>query len=86
MDEKRAARIRQLQHVPAFAELAEELKDAEDRYWKLHIANLKAGAPLDQREIDFMRGKFDAIRTILAQPDRAARIMDKPKEPTQDGT
>ncbi len=80
MDDQRAARISQLEHVPAFAELGEELKEAEARFWQRYVVRVKAGEEISLRELDFMRGKFEAIRVILNQPVRAARTMERIRE------
>lgn len=38
---------------------------------------LRKGAEIDQREIDYWAGFFDAWRAILAQPDRAEKRFEK---------
>lgn len=77
MDAKRAARIEALLTVQGFAELGEELAEAEERYWRRHRAELEAGKPFDQREVDFMRGKFTAAKQIMWQPHRAHAILER---------
>ena len=85
MDEKRAFSIESLKHTPAWDELAAELEAAEEKWWTRYRAELKLGKELDQRELDYMRGKFDGIRQLLKQPERAARVIEKTKE-TDDGS
>lgn len=86
MDAKRAARIEALLSVPGWDDLTSEIEEAEERYWRNHRARLTSGEPVDQREIDFMRGKFDAAKQLLKQPVRAQRILakDAEKEETTD--
>jgi hypothetical protein len=75
MDAKTAARIESLTHSPAWDDLAGVLQEAEDKFWKRHIADLKAGDAIDQRELDRALGKLDGIRAVLRAPATAATIM-----------
>lgn len=80
MDEPQAATIAQLRQSGAFRELARVLEDAETRYWEKLTKRLRAGEDPDQSEINHMRAKFEAARQIMAQPDRAARFLERHKE------
>lgn len=80
---QRNARIAALKDTTGWDELEAELNRAEARYWKRHQADVKIGKPIDQRELDYMRGKFDAIKTILKQPDKAAAKLVEPEEADQ---
>lgn len=87
MDPKRAARLHSLQGTSAWGELTEELQEAEERYWRALRAEFTAGKALDQRELDYMRGKLGAIRSLLNQPARANRVLEreeKAKEETSE--
>lgn len=77
MDETRAARISSLKGTTAWDDLTKELEEAEERFWKRHIADVKNGVAVDQRKLDFMLGKLDAIRTLLKQPEKASRVMER---------
>lgn len=82
-DVEEAVRLRRLStltETQAFKDLATELEAAEERYWRRHIADIKLGKPLDQRELDFMRGKFDAVRVILGRPAKAAKQLEAKEE------
>jgi hypothetical protein len=88
MDEVRAGIIAPLKHHAAFRELADDLAEAEAKYWKRFASRIKSGEVIDQREVDFMRGKFEAVRVIVKQPERAARHLERVnenKEPDLDG-
>lgn len=76
----RLARIASLKTTTGWDELEAELNRAEARYWKRHQADIRSGKPVDQRELDYMRGKFDAIKVILKQPDKAANKLVEPEE------
>jgi hypothetical protein len=73
----RAARIESLKHTPAWDELASVLQQQEEKFWTRHIADLKNGDALDQRELDRALGKLDGIRAILSAPGKAASIMER---------
>ena len=73
----RAARIESLKHTPAWDELASVLQEQEDTFWTRHIADLKLGKALDQRELDRALGKLEGIRAILSAPDKAASMMER---------
>jgi hypothetical protein len=75
MDSKTAARIESLRHAPAWDDLTQVLEEQEDRFWKAHVADVKAGKPIDQRQLDRALGKLDGIRALLAAPEKAARIL-----------
>lgn len=75
MDAKVAARIESLTHSPAWDDLTAELQKQEDKFWMRHIADLKGGKALDQRELDRAMGKLDGIRAILSAPGKAASIL-----------
>ena len=75
MDAKTAARIESLKHSPAWDDLTAELEAQEEKFWKIHIADLKHGKEIDQRELDRSLGKLDGIRAILRAPEKAAAIL-----------
>ena len=75
MDAKTAAQIESLRHSPAWDQLAAALEEQEEKFWKNHIANLKNGKAIDQRELDRSLGKLDGIRAILSAPGKAAKIL-----------
>lgn len=76
MDDKKAARIEALRHSLGWEDLKEVLAEGEDRYWKRHVAAVKRGEVIDQRELDRAMGKLDGIRAILSAPEKAARILE----------
>ena len=80
MDAKTAARIESLTHSQGWDDLKEFFEGIESRYWKRHIADLKAGKPLDQRELDRALGHFDGIRAILKAPVKAAEVMSRKQQ------
>ena len=75
MDAKTAARIQALKNLQGWDDLVEALTALEDKFWTRHKADLKAGKPIDQRELDRTLGKFDGIRVLLNAPDKAAAIL-----------
>ena len=75
MDAKAAARIRALTLSTGWDDLTEALAALEKKFWDRHIADLKMGKPVDQRDLDRTLGKFDGIRVILGSPDKAAAIL-----------
>lgn len=79
MSKARANRLDALRNAPGWADLEKEFAAAENRFAKRQLARIMAGEPVDQREADYMRGKLDAARTILRQPARATRYLDKLK-------
>ena len=76
----RLNRIASLKGSAAWADLTDELERAEERFWKRHNADMRSGKPADQRELDYMRGKFDALRALLKQPEKAARHLERAEE------
>jgi hypothetical protein len=80
VDPKTAARIESLKHSPAWDDLAQVLQEAEDKFWHRHIADVKAGNTIDQRELDRALGKLDGIRALLSAPEKAARILLREQE------
>lgn len=75
MDAKAAARIEALTHAMGWEDLKQELAVQEEKFWQRHIVDVKAGKPIDQRELDRALGKLDGIRTLLNAPVKAAKIM-----------
>lgn len=73
-------RLAALKDDPAWDELVAELEAADERSWKRLTADLKGGAEIDQRTVDFMRGVQHAIKLITRQPDRAAAIYERDNE------
>jgi len=73
----RLARIESLQHSPAWDDLIDLFEKTEERYWRRHVANVKAGAEIDQRELDRARGMFEGIRDICKAPLVAARKLER---------
>lgn len=81
VDRARAARIESLRQTAAWDDLTAEIREAEDRLWKQHIADIKGGLPLDQRKLDFMRGALHAANLLLKQPEKADRVLKRDDEP-----
>jgi len=77
LDAKTAARIQALTFSPGWDDLKAELNVQEERFWKRHISDVKAGKPIDQRELDRALGKLDGIRALLGVPEKAATIMSR---------
>ena len=80
MDKVRADAIAKLKHHPAFKDLAAEVAEAEQRYWRNVVARLKAGEAIDQRELDEARGHFKAADLFVKYPDKALRMLERAKE------
>lgn len=72
--------IAALKDTAGWDALTAEAQRAEERYWKRHRADVRQGKPVDQRELDYMRGTFDALRALLKQPEKAARQLDRAEE------
>lgn len=77
MDDKNALGIQSLLKHPGWKLLEEEIEHAHDRYMKTISARISGGIVLDQRELDFMRGRFDGAKMILRQPGRAISWLEK---------
>ena len=77
MDDHTALGIQSLLKHPAWKLLEEEILLAEERYSKAISARVMGGIPIDQREFDFMRGRFDGAKMILRQPGRAISLLEK---------
>lgn len=75
MDAKTAAQIESLRHSAAWDHLVAHLEAQEVKFWNNHIANLKNGKAIDQRELDRSLGKLDGIRAILSAPGKAAKHL-----------
>ena len=77
-------RIAALKLTPGWDDLTVEIEAAEERFWRRFRSDLQGGKPVDQRELDFMLGKFAAGKAILNQPDRAVRKLDKEASDSED--
>ena len=77
MDDHTALGIQSLLKHPAWKLLEQEILLAEERYSKVITARIVGGIPMDQRELDFMRGRFDGAKMILRQPGRAISLLEK---------
>ena len=75
VDSKTAARIESLKSTPAWDDLTAVLQAAEEKFWKVHVADVKAGKEIDQRQLDRALGRLDGIRALLSAPEKAAAIM-----------
>jgi hypothetical protein len=84
MEAKAAARIQALTMSPGWDDLKSELEVQEEKFWKRHIADIKAGKPIDQRELDRALGKLDGIRALLGVPDKAARSLLRQTQDQED--
>lgn len=49
----------------------------EERFWRAHIADLRAGKEIDQRKLDRALGMFDGIRDICKAPVKAATKLER---------
>ena len=74
------SRIAALKTDPGWAELEEALKLADERSWRRLSLDLKQGKEVLDTTIAEMRGTSKAIKLILDQPDRAARIIARENE------
>lgn len=80
MDARTAARIEALKHSLGWEDLTAEFERQEEKFWKVHIADMKVGKAIDQRELDRSLGKLEGIRAILRAPEKAAAIMLRVQE------
>ena len=80
--ERRAkiARIESLQHSAAWDDLIEMFEQIEEKFWRAHITDLRAGKALDQRKLDRALGMFDGIRDICKAPVKAAQKLERLSE------
>lgn len=87
VDKVRAGRIATLPEAPGFLELIEDLEAAEARAWSRMQSEWRQGRPVDQREVDEMRGVSATIRKLRRGPERAAKTLEliNEKEPDLDG-
>lgn len=79
----KTARIMELKNTKAWDDLTAQLEGQAEKFWNAKVQEARTGKALDQREIDYARGKLDGIRAILRAPERAASIMarlDKEEE------
>ena len=86
--ERRAkiARIESLQHSPAWDDLIEMFEEIEERFWRAHVADLRAGKAIDQRKLDRALGMFDGIRDICKAPVKAAQKIERFTENNEEET
>lgn len=84
MDAKTAARIQAITLSQGWDDLKAELDAQEERFWKRHIADVKSGKEIDQRELDRALGKLDGIRALLSVPEKAAAIMLREQQKEDD--
>jgi len=86
--ERRAkiARIESLQHSPAWDDLIEMFEEIEERFWRAHVADLRAGKAIDQRKLDRALGMFDGIRDICKAPVKAAQKIERFAENDEEET
>lgn len=82
----RASRIESLKHTPAWEELASVLQEQEEKFWARHRADVQAGKPVVQRDLDRALGKLDGIRAILRAPEKAASVMERLNESNEEET
>ena len=61
----------------ALDELADELKQQEEKYWVRHRADVAQGKYPDALDLARAMGKLDGIRAILRAPEKAASIMER---------
>lgn len=80
MDKVRTRRIATLTEVVGFTELIEDLEAAEQRAWQRLLTDWKLGKPVDQREVDEMRGTSKAIALLKRGPHRAAAMIERAEE------
>ena len=80
MDHRTAARIEALRHSAGWEDLTAVLEEQEEKFWKRHIAAVKRGDEIDQRELARSVGKLDGIRAILSAPEKAATILLRANE------
>ena len=73
----RAARIESLKGTVAWDELADELKQQEEKFWTRHRADVAQGKYPDALDLARAMGKLDGIRAILRAPEKAATIMER---------
>jgi hypothetical protein len=69
---------------PGWDDLRAELAAQEERFWKRHVSDVKAGKPIDQRELDRALGKLDGIRALLGVPAKAAATVLRDKQEQED--
>lgn len=76
MDDARAKRIQSLLSHPAWPELEEEIELSRNEYLRRLTAAIARGDVFDQRELDYMRGRYDGAKLVLKQPGRSIRQLD----------
>lgn len=84
MDSKVAHRIQALSAQAGWDDLKAELDAQEERFWARHRADVTAGKPIDQRELDRALGKLDGIRALMAAPAKAAAHLLREQEKEDD--
>jgi len=86
--ERRAkiARIESLQQSPAWDDLISMFEEIEEKFWRAHIADLRAGKAMDQRKLDRALGMFDGIRDICKAPVKAAQKLERFNESNEEET
>ena len=77
MEAKAAARINALTQASGWEDLKTALEETVEKRWKRLNADMQAGKPVDQRDIDFERGVTHGIRVLLNAPAKAGSIYDR---------
>ena len=71
----RSYKLESLLGTSGWDELTAMLQEQEELFWKRHVAAVKRGEEIDQRQLDRAMGKLDGIRAILSAPGEAAAIL-----------
>ena len=79
-----ARELEKLEGHPGWEALKSEFSEMESTYQRSLARKLLAGGisapPVNQREIDYQRGFFAAVRAILRAPDSAKAALEKALE------
>jgi|SRR5262252_5832982 len=77
----RGGALAALSQHPSWPDFVEELKAKEERLKRVIVVKVMSKLPVDQREIDFMRGFIAGMQYIATVPENAeARLESYLKE------
>jgi hypothetical protein len=80
LDKAAASRIAGLKEAFGWEDLTEVLEKTVEKRWAVLHGSLRRGDPVNQRDIDFIRGVEHGIRILLNAPDKAASIYERQTE------
>ena len=65
-----------LSQTEGWKTLIETFTAAREQYYAQLSRNLMRGREVDQRTLDYNRGKFDGIQDLLEQPGKAKAVLE----------